>query len=145
MAINNQWEPNEEILAALKNKRKNSDSFDYERKLREEKSKFITIEPPSRPSFKQWRQDIHATLVEMEDLIRMRELQANGLSNAQQEILRIFRNPNISIAQKKTSFQMVLNNYLKPGLVKVGIDKDQTIRERALAKLTPEERKVLGV
>ena len=152
MAIKNQWEPNEEILAALKNKRKNSESFDYERKLREERSRFNTIEPPIRPSFKQWKEDIHATLIEIEDLIRLREIQAKGLSDAQQEVLRIFRNPNIAIAQKKISFQMVLNNYLKPGLVKVGGDKNQNIRERALAKLTPvlskltpEERKALGI
>ena len=143
MAVNNQWEPNEEILAALKNKRRNSDAFDYERKLRIEKNKFNTITPPSRPSFKQWRQDIHATLVEMEDLIRMREVQAKGLSDVQQEILRIFRNPHISIEQKKTSFQMVIGGHLKPGLVKVGVD-NQTIKERALAKLTSEERKALG-
>lgn len=152
MAINNQWEPNEEILAALKNKRKNSESFDYERKLRAEKHRFNTITPPSRPSFKQWRQDIHAALVEMEDLIRLKDLQAKGLSDAQQEILRVFRNPKISIAQKKTSFQMVLNNYLIPGLVKVGVDNAQSVKARALAKLTPalakltpEERKALGI
>lgn len=152
MAINNQWEPNEEILAALKNKRKNSETFDYERKLQVEKGKFNTITPPSRPSFKQWRRDIHATLVEMEDLIRLKDLQAKGLSDAQKEILRVFHNPKIPIAQKKISFQMIINDYLKPGLVKVGTDKTQGIKARALAKLnpalaklTPEEREALGI
>lgn len=152
MAINNQWEPNEEILAALKSKRKHSEMFDYERKLRLEKHRFNTIEPPNRPSFKQWRQDIHATLVEMEDLIRVGEIQTKDLSDKQKEILRIFHNPKIPIAQKKTSFQMIINDCLKPGLVKVGADKTQSIKARALAKLNPvlakltlEEREALGI
>lgn len=120
MAIHNNWKPHKSsILKALKELRADNGHFDYNNKLKTEQSRFKTVEPPTRPSFEQWRTEIHKNLVEIEDLSRLEKINYSKLTDEQKAVLHNLKNPKVPIEQKKTVFQMVVNGYLEKGLVKV--------------------------
>lgn len=120
MAIRNNWKPyKSSILKALKELRAQDNVFDYNNKLKVEQARVKTVNPPARLPYEQWKNEIHQTWVEIEDLSRLKKINTNKLSEEQKAVLRSVQNPKIPIEQKKTVFQMVINGHLQKGLVQV--------------------------